>query len=146
MNSELQCPVDPVTVNENKARIIAFFVLLITAGYLLTGYWYLIALLLPDFLLRASTFGKNSPLSLLADIVVRLFKVKNKPTNRAPKRFAAGTGFVFTVLILLATLFQWQVAALVLSVILAFFASLESFVSFCAGCYVYTILQKLSWV
>jgi hypothetical protein len=140
-NDALQCPVDQVSVNENRARIVAFFVLLIVVAYLLTGSLYLIAFLVPDFLLRATTLGKNSSLSLLAGVVVSTFKVKNKPTDRAPKRFAAGTGLVFSLLILAATLLHLALISLALTVVLAFFAALESFVGFCAGCYVYSFLK-----
>ena len=136
------CPVDQVSVNENKARTVAFFVLLIVIAYLFTSYVYLIVFLLPDFLLRATPQGKNSLLSLLADVVVAKFNIKNKPTDRAPKRFAAGTGLVFTILILAAALLQLPVISLALTIVLAFFAALESLAGFCAGCYVYAILKN----
>jgi hypothetical protein len=142
VNEALQCPVDQVSVNENKARIIAFFALLIVLAYLVTGSLYLIAFLVPDFLLRATPLGKNSPLSLLAGVVVSMFKIKNKPTDRAPKRFAAGTGLVFTILIIAATLLHLEVISIALTIVLVFFAALESFVGFCAGCYVYSFLKN----
>ncbi len=144
MDSNLQCPVDRVLINENKARIIAFFVLIIAVTYLVTGSIYLIAFLIPDFLLRATAAGKYSPLGLLADFVVKQFKIKNKPTDRGPKRFAAGTGLVFSLLILSTAIFHLAVISIVLAVILACFAALESFVAFCAGCYVYTQILRFS--
>lgn len=45
MNQDLQCPVDHVKVNENKIRIIALLVLLTGIYFLLTGYNWLIVLL-----------------------------------------------------------------------------------------------------
>ena len=142
LKEEPQCPVDQVSVNENKARIIAFFVLLIVIAYLVTGNLYLIVFLLLDFLLRATPAGKNSLLSLLADVVVSKFNVKNKPTDRAPKRFAAGTGLAFTILIIATALLQLAVISLGLAIVLAFFAALESLAGFCAGCYVYAFLKN----
>ena len=136
------CPVDQVSVNENKARIVAFFVLLIAIAYLFTGNLYLIIFLAPDFLLRTTTLGKNSPLSLVADVAISTFNVKNKPTDRAPKRFAAGTGLAFTILIIAAALLQLAVIALALAIVLTFFAALESLAGFCAGCYVYGFLKS----
>ncbi len=141
MNEILECPVDQVMVNENKARVIAFFVLLMAAAYLLTGYLYLIVFLIPDFLLRITRWAKYSPLSLLADVVISQFNISNKPTDRAPKRFAAGTGLAFTILITAASLFHLNLVSIVLTGILVLFAALESLVGFCAGCYVYSILK-----
>jgi hypothetical protein len=143
MNSDLQCPIDGVAINENKARIVALLVLLVDAGYLSAGSFYLIIFLMADFLLRALKLGKYSLLSLIADFIVSTFKIKYKRTDSGPKRFAAGTGFVFTVLILIATAFQWFTAAFILGVVLVIFAFLESAIGFCAGCYVYTLLHKM---
>lgn len=140
------CPVDKVSVNENKTRVVAFFVLLIVIAYLLTGYLYLIIFLAPDFLLRATSLGKISPLGLLADFVVSVFNINDKPTDRAPKRFAAATGLVFSVLIIAAALLHLNLLAMVLTVILAFFALLESAAGFCAGCYVYAILINVGLI
>ncbi len=141
MNQTLECPVDRVMVNENKARAVAFFVLLIAVAYLLTGYLCLVVFLIPDFFLRITPWAKYSPLGLLADTAISAFKIGNKPTDRAPKRFAAGTGLVFTLMITSATLLHFDLVSLILTAILIFFAALESLARFCAGCYVYSILK-----
>jgi hypothetical protein len=46
MSEDLQCPIDHVKVNENKVRVVALLVLLLGAGFLLTGYNFIILLLL----------------------------------------------------------------------------------------------------
>jgi hypothetical protein len=140
----LQCPVDHVMINENKARTIAFFVLLFATAYLLTGYLWIIALLLTDFFLRVFNIGNYSFFGILADVVIGVFKIKNKPTDRAPKRFAAGVGLIFVSFILFAYLLQWYTAGIAAGSVLILFAALESFAGFCAGCYVYTLLHRFS--
>jgi hypothetical protein len=142
MKETLSCPTDRVLINENKARVIAFFVLVLTLLFLLTGYLPLVGFLLYDLLVRAFYLGKYSLLSIGADAIVRLFNIKYKPTDRAPKRFAAATGLAFTVLILIAAVFSWAAVSSSLGSVLAFFAFLEAFFGFCAGCHVYTLLQK----
>jgi bifunctional ADP-heptose synthase (sugar kinase/adenylyltransferase) len=142
--NEIQCPVDFVSMNENKARLAALFVLLLATVFLITGLWYIMALLVVDFLLRANNLGKYSLLAILSDAVIKQLKIKNKPTDRAPKRFAAGVGLVFTIGILMLTLLHLDTATLLVTLVLALFAFLESFVGFCAGCYVYSMLQKLA--
>jgi hypothetical protein len=144
MENNIQCPVDFVLMNENKARLTAFFVLVLGAVFLLTGLWIIIAFLVLDFFLRVNNWGKYSLLAILSDAVIKQLKIKNKPTDRAPKRFAAGVGLLFTVCILVLTLFHLSTAMFILTTVLLVFAFLESFVAFCAGCYVYSILQKTS--
>jgi hypothetical protein len=146
MKESLSCPVDGVSVNENKVRIIAFFVLVTATVFLLTNYPPLLILLIYDFLVRAFNLGKYSVLALVADGVIRLFGIKAKPTDRAPKQFAAATGLVFVALMLLSTLFAWPVLTASLCAVLIVFAFLEAFVGFCAGCYVYSLLQKLKLI
>ncbi|MES2107756.1 MAG: DUF4395 domain-containing protein [Bacteroidota bacterium] len=146
MKEAPDCPVEHVSVNENKTRVVALFVLLIVIAYLLTGYLYLIAFLALDFLLRVSRFGKVSPLGVLADVVISFFNISNKPTDRAPKRFAAGTGLVFSLLIIVSALLHLDLVAIILTIVLAFFAFLESAAGFCAGCYVYALLGNLGLI
>lgn len=146
MKKSLSCPVDGVSVNENKVRIIAFFVLVTATAFLLTNYLPLLIFLIYDFLVRAFNLGKYSVLALIAEGVIRLFRIKAKLTDRAPKQFAAATGLVFVVLMLLSTCFVLPVATLSLGTVLIVFAFLEAFVGFCAGCYVYSLLQKLNLI
>ena len=137
--SNLQCPVDFVTINENKARVSAFFVLALGVTFLLTNAWVIIALLAVDFLLRATSWGNYSPIGFLSGAVIKQLKIKHKPVDRAPKRFAAGVGFVFTAGILILLASQQNFAAQILTVVLIVFACLEAFGGLCVGCYVYTL-------
>jgi hypothetical protein len=144
MENDIQCPVDFVVINENKARLTGFFVLVLGAVFLVTGLWLIIAFLVLDFFLRANNWGKYSLLAILSDAVIRQLKIKNKPTDRAPKRFAAGVGLVFTIGILILALLHLSTATVTITIVLLLFAFLESFIGFCAGCYVYSILQRAS--
>ncbi|GAB3689253.1 DUF4395 domain-containing protein [Spirosoma flavus] len=137
----LECPVDGVKVNENKVRTIAFGVLLTTIAYLLTGFWPLFLFLLIDFSLRALNYGKFSPLARLSDGVIKLLNFPVVPIDQAPKRFAAGVGMVFSVVIL--GLHGLGISAFWVAGVIAIFAALESLAGFCAGCYVYTFLKKI---
>lgn len=144
MESDIQCPVDFVVINENKARLTAFFVLILGIIFLVTGFWIIIAFLIIDFFLRANNWGKYSLLAILGDALIKQLKIKNKPTDRAPKRFAAGVGLIFTIGILILALLNLTTATIITTAVLLIFAFLESVVGFCAGCYVYSILQKTS--
>src|SRR5476651_91588 len=138
MSNNLQCPVDFVAINENKARVNAFFVFGLALTYLLTGFWPIFMLLTLDFLLRASSLANYSAIGFLSDAVIRQLNIGNKLVDRAPKRFAAWVGFGFSVAIVASALLQWTLAANALTGTIVVFAFLESFAGFCAGCYVYT--------
>ena len=146
MENDIQCPVDFVSINENKARLTAFFVLVLGTVFLITGLWGIgiVAFLVLDFFLRANNWGKYSLLAILSDAVIRQLKIKNKPTDRAPKKFAAGVGLLFTIGVLILALLHLTTATVIVTIVLLLFAFLESFVGFCAGCYVYSMLQKAS--
>ncbi|HEY9000614.1 MAG TPA: DUF4395 domain-containing protein [Mucilaginibacter sp.] len=144
MENNVQCPVDFVQMNENKARLTALFVLALGVIFLFTNWWIIITFLVIDFLVRANNLGKYSLLAILSDALISQLKIKNKPTDRAPKRFAAGVGLIFTIGILILTLLKLNTATLIVTLVLIFFAFLESFVGFCAGCYVYSILNSIA--
>ncbi len=143
MSFELECPVDFKKVNENKVRLTALWVLLVVVLFVYTRWNVLIALLVVDFTYRAFEFGAYSLLNKLSDVVIFLVKIPAKPIDQAPKLFAAKIGLLFTIAILGSTYTSYQTATIVLSGILIFFAFLESFLGFCAGCYVYTFFQKI---
>jgi hypothetical protein len=139
-----QCPVDFVLINENKARLTAFFVFILGVIFLVTGLWIIIAFLMFDFFLRANNWGKYSLLAILSDAIIKQLNIKNKPTDRAPKRFAAGVGLVFATGILILVLLHASILKIVVTSVLLLFAFLEAFVGFCAGCHAYSILHKTS--
>jgi Domain of unknown function (DUF4395) len=134
----MECPVDFIPINENKARLTAFFVFILTIVYVLNGFWLIMAFLLVDFSLRTFNLGKYSLLGFISDAIIKQLKIKNKLVDRAPKRFAAGVGLVFSLAILVAGYFHQPLIVYSLSGVLLFFAFLESFLGFCAGCYVYS--------
>jgi uncharacterized membrane protein YkvA (DUF1232 family) len=143
MATELECPVDFITVNENKVRLTALNVFILAVVYLVVPNWIIPAFLTVDFFLRGFNFGKYSLLNFLSEKEVQFFSIKPKPIDQAPKRFAAKIGFIFSVAILAATIFNLITAGIALTVILVVFAFLESFLGFCAGCYVYTFYNRL---
>jgi hypothetical protein len=146
MNNDLDCPVDFVPINENRARIVAFLVLILAAICFATANIFIAIFLLVDFTLRSFNLNKFSPLAIIAGVLIKLLQIKNKPVDRAPKRFAAFVGLSFMVMILLALLTGFITTAKVLLVVLMIFAALESLAGFCAGCYVYSYLKRFGLI
>lgn len=143
-SSNIECPVDFVTINENQAHLTAFQSLVWVIVWFFTGFMVIPACLAIDFLLRATNLGKFSPLNIISGFLVRRLSIPNRPVDRAPKRFAALVGFLFCAAILVLSLLRLAVAAEISAGVLLIFACLEAFARFCAGCYVYTFLKTLS--
>lgn len=126
--------------DERKIRLTAFFVLIVVIVYWLTAQAWMMALLAVDFALRSFNQSRYSPLARLSGWVVEALHWQGKPVYMPPKRFAARIGLLFTCVIFLLHLMgvsNWPVCA-----VLCFFAALECFIGFCAGCYVYDFLQR----
>ncbi|QNK64434.1 DUF4395 domain-containing protein [Pedobacter sp. PAMC26386] len=139
-----QCPADFIKINENQVRFTAAGVLISSLLYLLTGYWWIILFLLVDFTFRAVNQGKISPLNLLSGLIVKIFPINYKPTDRAPKRFAAKIGVVLTFIALGLLWAGFSNLTFSLIIILVLFSALESVFAFCAGCLVYSLIKKIS--
>jgi hypothetical protein len=137
-NNTVECPVDFVSVNENKARLTAGLVVILSALYILTKLWLIPLFLLFDFF----TLPSNSLLNIISDKLVAIFSIGNKPTDRAPKRFAAKIGFLFSLAVIVCVALGLKNTAIILAIVLVTFALLESGFGFCAGCHVYSFYSK----
>lgn len=139
---ELECPVDFVTINENKARFVALLVFLLSVIFLLVGNWFIPLFLSIDFYLRGFNGGRYSLLFGVADVAEKKIPLPNKPTDRGPKKFAAQMGFVMSLLLFIFSITGLYPAAFIVGAMLVLFSFLEWALGFCAGCYVYTYLVK----
>ncbi|HEY3445877.1 MAG TPA: DUF4395 domain-containing protein [Myxococcales bacterium] len=139
----VECPVSFETVDEKSARGVALVVVAATALFIATPFKWIAAILAVDFFLRAFVTPKVSPLALGVRSLLRALRVAPKPTDAAPKRFAAGLGMVFSTSALGLWLAGLPTGALVVASVLAACATLEGAFGFCLGCWVYTLLKPL---
>lgn len=128
----------PDPVNDYAARFVAAMVVILTLSFLVTANIWVLIFILYGFLARVLTGPTLSPIGLIATkILVPLFGNPEKLVPGPPKRFAQAIGLVFSAAALIALLFSEISATRYLIGILGFFASLEAFVGFCTGCYVF---------
>ncbi|HVX52463.1 MAG TPA: DUF4395 domain-containing protein [Chitinophagaceae bacterium] len=132
--------------NENKIRLTALWVFILTLISIWAPLLPVAVFLSADFFLRAFGFGKYSPLSWLSNVVVSALSLGNKPIYFAPKIFAARVGFVLALVAVAGLLLQAGTIVLATYIIFSFFAFLESFLGFCAGCYVYYLLTHIKLI
>lgn len=86
--------------------------------------------------------GKVEPFVQASSWLAGALHLKGKPVYLPAKRFAARIGLLFSALILAFHIACISIA-IPLSIVLAFFAALESFIGFCAGCYVYNLFKRV---
>ena len=132
------CPVSSDSINENAARINAFFTVAIVGLALYLNNYFISLILGFDFSLRTFSSGLYSPLRFMAKQLTSLLRLGMKPINARPKRFAAGVGMVFSLLIASFQILDLSLYANIAAVFFIFFALLEGGLGFCMGCYIYT--------
>lgn len=133
----------PNPVNEVAARVVAGMVVVLSVAILLTGQWWLAFLLGYGFLARVATGPTLSPMGQLATRLIAPRIAEPKLVPGPPKRFAQTVGLAFSVTALvLHFVAGLSVTAGVVLAILTVFAALESFLGFCAGCFVFNYLIR----
>lgn len=132
----------PDPVNEVAARIVAGFVVVLTAIYLITQSTPLLAFIAYGFVARVATGPSLSPIGqLVTRVIVPRLPFAERPTAGPPKRFAQGIGATLSVAALLLAFAGSSVAPLVLVAMITGAASLESFVGYCLGCSIFARLM-----
>ena len=134
----------PNPVNEVAARIVAAMVITVSVAFLVSGQGWLLGLLAYGFAARVASGPTLSPMGLLATgVLVPRSGIAPRLVPGPPKRFAQAIGLVFSVTALgLYFAVGSAVPAKAVLAVLAAFASLEAFVGFCAGCFVFNHLMR----
>ncbi len=134
----------PEVVNENATRIVASTVVVLGLISIFFPNPYTLGILVYDFAARVSFGPKFEPFAFFTSrYLVPKLGISFIPTAGPPKRFAQLIGLFFSITAVILFLFgKVEIYTISLS-ILVFFASLESFVGWCAGCFFFSILMKL---
>lgn len=117
--------------------------ILLVLGYLLNSWIPVAVAIVCQF---AGSFGLSfAPYRLLyIGLVVPtgLMKPKEIPDNHAPHRFAAFVGGLFNLIGLVLILFGFDIIGWVFVGIVFVLSILNLFLAFCAGCFMYYMLNK----
>ena len=134
----------PHPVNEYAARTVALITFALAVTVVVADVRWLLWVLAYEFMARVLTGPTLSPIGTLATrfIAPKVIR-RNHPVAGPPKQFAQAIGLAFSVTALvLAYGFGLIGAAYIVVGVLALFAALESFVGFCAGCFVFGYLMR----
>lgn len=134
----------PDVVNENVTRIVASTVVFLGVLSILFPSLPVLGILLLGFLLRLAYGPKWEPFAFLTSrYLVPWLGISFVPSAGPPKRFAQLIGFSFSATAIFLYLGGFTLAYQITLATLVFFASLESFLGWCAGCFMFGILMKV---
>jgi hypothetical protein len=143
MSTNISCPVSVQKTDGSVARLAALSIAVIVIAGLLLQYYLLFVLAGIDFALRAFTNGRYSLVKAVSVKAAGILKLKKVPVDAAPKKFAAGLGFVFSSIIAVSFYSGSITTAYTAGFILLACALLEGIFSICLGCHVYSLLMLL---
>ena len=134
----------PHPVDEVSARLVATGVVLQAVLYLATRWDVLLVTLAYGFVARVLTGPTLSPLGRFVTEVVRpRLPVEPREVPGPPKRFAQAIGAVLATAALVAAVgFDAGGVAVGLLAALLAAASLEAFIGFCLGCWMFRLLMR----
>ena len=138
----------PNPVNDYAARAVAAIVIILVVLFEITANEFLLIFITYGFLARVLTGPTLSPVGLLATkIIVPALGSPSKLVPGPPKRFAQFIGLLISLSATIALfVFDSPTSARYLMAVICFFASLESILGFCAGCFVFGWLMKLNLI
>ena len=149
MAINFSCPISGEQRDNTTVRVVAGIVFVITGMALLLALLVstrtaaiITGILALDFIIRAFVRPKYSPLATLARGIVSGLNLPRKMVDNGPKVFAARIGVIFSVVATILYLGNLFYAGSVVLFILLLCAALESFFSFCLGCWMYSLLPK----
>ena len=138
----LDCPVNFKPVNENKVRITAGFIFILSLAYFIYPHWIISLLLVIDFCFRSFNLSRFSYLGWASDKIITAFSISSKPIDSGAKEFSARLGFIIADLLFIVSVLTIHPIDYCLVSLLLLFSFLESVFNFCAGCHIYTFYKN----
>jgi hypothetical protein len=136
------CSVSNNLVNEKVAQVNATLTVLTILLFLLTQSILVLAVLAVDFFIRGFINPANSYYSKFSKKILTSFQIQPIMINAGPKIFASKIGFIFCCLIAVTHLLGFSVTCLLIALMFAFFAALETIFRFCIACKIYALISK----
>lgn len=134
----------PSEVNDTSARIVASGAVLMSAGYAITGWSWILIPLTYGFVARVLSGPTFSPLARLAtQVITPRLSGQHRIVPGPPKRFAQGIGALFSITASVLFLLDLSSASRWVAAALAGPALLEAALGFCVGCKMFAGLMKL---
>lgn len=131
-------------MNDTSARIVATGAVVMSAGYAISGWSWILIPLTYGFMARVLAGPTFSPLARLAtQVITPRLRGEHRIVPGPPKRFAQGIGALFSLTASVLLLLDLTVASRWVAAALAGPAFLEAAFGFCVGCKMFAGLMKL---
>ena len=137
------CPLNFERVDANVTRFSALFVAALVGLYLYTTNVFILYFLTFDFVMKLFLNRGISPISMLAEFLKGVFKIKNHLVDGGAKRLAGLFGLFFVLLLIITHYLDLWAASLVVAVIFLSCSLLDVFFGFCIACKIYFIIKKI---
>ncbi len=137
------CPISKDRIDERVPRVNG----LISLVFMISGYFFNILWILMtiDFFLRGFAI-KYSPIANSSRWILNRFDLEPIPIDAAPKKFAVRLGFILTLIMNIAIYSNVTTIAIGIFYMTIAAIGMETFLNFCIGCQMYTILIKLKLI
>ena len=131
------CPISDRNINENLTRFNAFYTFAFALGFLFTGNFWFLPVIIIDFSLRLMLNGKMNPIIWFNSFLIDIINIPALMINAGPKIFAARIGLTLAVFGLIFAVFGFSMGAQITVGILGFFSFLEFSLGICVACKIY---------
>lgn len=138
-----QCPLIFRQVDATVSRINTLFVVLGVMGFLLSGAWPILAVLIADFSLRLYGGKRFSPLQNVSLLLQERFDLPSRMEDAGAKRLAAFFGIGFMIAILALYGIGWTHAVYIVASIYLACAALDLIFDICLACRLYHLVRKI---
>lgn len=136
------CPVSFRSIDGTISRLNALTVSLLLVAFIVTHEMVLLLILGYDFVVRVYAQKNLSPIYQLSRLIKKLLDMPTATVDAGAKRLAAQLGIFFVLILVVASVFQWYIFAMVIASLFLLCTSLEFFFSFCIGCEIYFLVHK----
>jgi hypothetical protein len=136
------CPIAFREIDGTVSRLNALSVTATLVLFLVTHHIAWLYLLGMDFIIRVYGNKSYSPFFNISSMIKKSMHMKTLMVDAGAKRVAAQLGIFFVFLLLVATHFDWMLAADIVTIIFLTCTALEFFFGFCIGCEIYFVVQK----
>ncbi|WP_428738718.1 DUF4395 domain-containing protein [Sulfurimonas sp.] len=137
------CPLNFERVDANVTRFSALFVAALVGLYLYTTNVFILYFLTFDFVMKLFLNRGISPISMLAEFLKGVFKIKNHLVDGGAKRLAGFFGLFFVLLLIVTHYLDLWEASVIVAVIFLSCSLLDVFFGFCIACKIYFIIKKI---
>ena len=134
------CPISVEKIDSNVSRLTIFFNVILMGLYIYTLLPVFILIVAIDYLIRATSDVKYSPVRFIALNIVKGLKLQKKPINLAQKVFASRLGTICAITASILFFTGNYTGSIIVTSILLVLSTLDSVFNFCVGCLIYNYI------